>query len=362
MNIVQTCRDHVNFIVRESWEKRNDLTLIEKTSSITIAAIQLWNATHLSQSLMKLSSTLKLLNCQYFFNIAQQPLYWFPCISAHKIDSYETLNSLTDLLMRQLQSPGQQDTENPHPAPVAISRNHAEIIARFYLQKQLQSMEKNLDTFRTAADFNQALKNRMEKDQRIAIGLVNNLPNVLYRPKNTNDPSPSYDLTALNLTNLQVHVVKTHVFSLVGAITSLFIDLLNVTHFLKSWNILDIAKWSQSIGQLRVSGKAPLSFVETISLETIYKGSLSLFLLLKFLATCVEGWRLNPSAQNQKKRLWCQGVATGVDLVYQGTYYLNQIGITVVPKAPLLCLSIFSKTVGIISILYMPNIQHCEVS
>ncbi len=385
---------------------RNDSEFFLKACQVAVAALQLLieRYPHIGY-LAKFQATLATAGMHDFYRFLQQPRRWFCPVDAMSIDENAVLDSLEKVLCEALHRgfdvpvKPQGNAENadeveaeveaeaevePEQERVYKGDDNVRLIAKAYLQKQLETMFVTGDAYASVEEFKEALYNRFAatgqdakgdrlKDAQgnfiqsdadygqVYIATENGKSQVkLYiSAKDVGNNTETFDVLKLSLADIKnVNVPLRHV-PLLDRLTNwlwAIVDLQCVALYLHGWNLLDTAKWAAQIGQY-----PGCQWIKTQSLELWLRGLVCVAYSTKLLEACrkLADERLTDAQRRDAK--WHR-VTSLVELVYNGAGFVDAIGLKKINPTTIHWLAIVAKTMGLLEIVTKPRPKFFEIA
>ncbi len=323
-NFLDGCKREIKDGLKTAREARNNTDVFQKTCQVAFATIQFTNWYKDSNSLSKFSFVLSTANMHDFYLIFKEPRQYFFPITADSINAPAVLNDLVAKLTPQL--PG-------------ASAEAIRTFAQSQLEAQLKAMASNQDAYRSVEEFKAVLQARIRSAEFAA-----------------------HNVAAVSLTDLEVAVVSKSLIERITSMNWIFVDIGCVGLYFQGWNLLDTEKLANSVGQCKVFGwslnqSRAFNWSVAQSLEAWVRGAVCFGYTLKLYQASrnLLTQRLTPEAK--KRELWDVATST-FELIYNGAGYLNKIGALRVSPGFIFLAAIAAKGLGIVSILYKPEVKY----
>jgi hypothetical protein len=318
------CIFKVNASIFKVKEMRDTPLAFQKTFQTAYAAIQLGNLYFNTNHLSKFSSVAEAVNMHDFYLIFKVPRDYFFPINAESIDAPAVLASLKVELARQL--PG--NTED------AIHE-----FAQTMLRKQLESMTKENDVYRSKEHFLNALQNRVKE----ATATTRADGTLILVRGNRN---------ILDLSDVAVPLEPTTTLDRLIYWNWGFANVLCVGSYLKAWHLLDTAKYAASLGQNSAS-----RWVKNQCLDTWLRGAVC----LGFGMTLVEAANKlrNPQLIGEERSKTKRDLLVATcEVAYQGLGLAKHMKVLTFFPGDIHVFALITKGIGLCCLVKNSNYRH----
>lgn len=270
-----------------------------------------------SPNLSRLARVFSTVNLHDGYRLFKLPEEFFFPVRLIKIDDNRLLAKLIVELRNHFNT-GNHDDNIP-------------VFAQAGLKKQLEEMEQNGDGYETEQEFLSVLQSRFQQLQTIN------------RP--LNGQSHAYNFSTLTLTNLSVPGIKSSVFEKIEKVCWPVVHAGCIFLYFKEWNLIETAKWAQSIGNIPIFG-----CVNQQPLDIWVKG----FAICALSCKLADGARqLLFTDQPRRKVIW-QIVISSFELLSVGTLFVNTVANLKLVPVFFPVLVIVAKSLGMIEIFTRP--------
>lgn len=311
-NLVNESKQNAMSLIIKVKDLRDDPDFFEKAGQVASYCIQLFMLNYPgAKSLSKLDEALQTLLLHDAYTFLKKPREWIYLVSADMIEENEVLASLSAVLQDQID-------------PNHLNVQDVQTLAEECLKKRLKSMRKEKDAYESVDEFKKVLKRQI----RATI-------------------HPTFDLTAVKLTNLQVPLRHVPLLEKITSLNFAIVDTLCLGIFLQQWELIDTAKWAE-IGQVPGFQWAKHQNLQTWMVALVCTG---------FTLKLLEAVRkLNQESLTEEERgvaRW--SIVTSLfEFTFYGAIYLNRIGRSSIKHSTIQWLGIVAKAFGLICIASKP--------
>lgn len=386
---------------------RNDPEFFLKICQVAAAALHLIIARYTTAvPLVKLQATLETASMHDFYRFLQQPRRWFCPVDAMTIDENAVLDSLEEALCQVFNVGGfpsvtptgdgdetvdsiEEETEQ---LPTCEGNPEVRLIAKAYLQKQLEDMNTFGDAYASVEEFKEALQKRFEatgKDKKGnpltekdangnpikdvhgnpvlvqgthlgKICIVNGEVK-LYCPEDDEEGDiETFDMGNISLEDIEnIEVPLRHV-PLGERFTNFLwglVDIGCVDLYFQAWKLVDTAEQAERIGT-----KYPaFQWVKSQSLELWVRGLVCGAYAVKLFEACRK-LRDEQLTDEQRRHAKWHSVTAVAELISNGAGFLDRSGLKSINPTYLQWLTIVAKTVGLLEIATKPRHKFFEIA
>lgn len=318
-------------------EMRSNPDIYQKIAQLASASLQLMTMVSHAPSI-KLAELSLLISAAAgmhdFYRVVQYPRHWFFPVNVEKIKENAVLDDLVKCLISRF-----SDEENPlSKEKIADLRTTAQKC----LKAQLELMAAKKDAYRSLDEFVGQLQKRLRKVE-----------------------SEDFDFSGIDLSHLTTandYDVKKwirHVPTLqkIMDINWTVADVLTDVFWLGvAWNVVNLAKSAETIGQFRA-----FAWVKNQHLETCLIGSVCTGYAWQILESVrkLHDDKLTPIEESQAK--W-DAVTAVANLAFFGSIFTNMTGKTQINNMNVQMLAIGARVLGLLSLFMKPKREFFEIS
>jgi hypothetical protein len=308
----------------EKW--REDTEIFKKVGQVAESCLRLAALLSVSTPFPRLTSVVTVVALHDFYRFLKIPVKFIFPIDAEAIDDEQLLTNLVNHMNQNNQAfaAHQQGTDE----------GGLKALVRSILVKLLKNMYDLDYSFRDVDQFKNALQERFDGPDGVQLRQIG----------------------VLDLTGLKIPLKPVFLLDRKIKIDWLGVDIATVLFNCKEWNLVDTAHLANQVGRY-----SALSLLKSQSLLAWVLGAVCLGYSLEFAkAGCQLLFAKHLTGDERKRARWSLIASLGEAILF-GSLFLDDRQFMQIPSASIFKIAIFSRSLGILSIVNKPAKEFCMI-